>query len=73
MCDYLIELHIAFNFPSYCGAICQSQEIQRLTSNTQPFGDPVDDSFIFITHSLNSIRSKIKFHIQQFYLCEFFN
>ncbi len=72
VCDYVLELNIAFNFPSYCHSSCQSQVLKRLTSQTRPFGHPLDDPLIFNLSSSNTREPKIQYQIQQVLLCKIY-
>ncbi|CAF0924588.1 unnamed protein product [Rotaria sp. Silwood1] len=65
VCNYDLELYIGFDFPSYCNAACQSEEIQHLTSRSRPFGNPVDSSFTFTLFSSKPFRTIANFNIQQ--------
>ncbi|CAF3555701.1 unnamed protein product [Rotaria sp. Silwood1] len=56
LCDYVLQLYIGLNFPSYCDDACQALATKRLTFYSRPFGDPVDYSFIFTLSSLNSTK-----------------
>ncbi|CAF1083469.1 unnamed protein product [Rotaria sordida] len=65
VCNYVLQLYIGFDFPSYCNDVCQSEEIQRLTFRSRPFGNPVDSSFSFTLFSSKSSGAGTKFKIQQ--------
>ncbi|CAF0825085.1 unnamed protein product [Adineta steineri] len=67
-CNYIIELHIGFNFSKNCDSTCQSIEIQRLTSKTQPFGSPARPLSLLTLYSSNSLTSNVEFFIQHFYI-----
>ncbi|CAF0838775.1 unnamed protein product [Adineta steineri] len=68
ICNYIIELHIGFNFSKNCDSTCQSIEIQRLTSKTQPFGSPARPLSLLTLYSSNSLTSNVAFFIQHFYI-----
>ncbi len=72
VCNYVLELYIGFNIPSYCHSFCQSQLMNRLTTETRPFGHPVHQPFTFILHRSNSHGSKIKYQINEILLCKTF-
>ncbi|CAF2898677.1 unnamed protein product [Rotaria sp. Silwood2] len=65
VCNYVLQLYIGFDFPSYCDDVCQSKEIRRLTFRSQPFGNPVDSSFTFTLFSSKLLGAVANLKIRQ--------
>jgi len=68
LCDYLLELFVGIDFPSYCNDDCHSVELRRLISNINLLND---SELRFSVRKQNSKGTIIEYYIQNIVLCKF--
>ncbi|CAF0841093.1 unnamed protein product [Rotaria sordida] len=63
ICNYMLELFVGINFSSYCDDICQTAEVNFITSNKNLFGDLPNSSLKFSLSNISPSEEPILYYI----------